>query len=97
MKTFVMKNLIWVFALVVGIGTMSFKMVEKSNEDVYWFLVDGDTVTETQMAENQVCINQGPACAISFSRDTNIPTDLGDAQEDPDYLTTAYGTLHTEN
>lgn len=29
MKTFLKKNLVWVFALVLGIGTMSFKMAEK--------------------------------------------------------------------
>jgi hypothetical protein len=31
MKTFLKKNLLWVFSLVLGIGTMSFKMTESSN------------------------------------------------------------------
>ncbi|MBX2954430.1 MAG: hypothetical protein KF870_18165 [Leadbetterella sp.] len=35
MKTFLKKNLIAVFALVVGIGTMSFKMIHSSSEYHY--------------------------------------------------------------
>jgi len=33
MKTFLKKNLIWVFTLVLGIGTMSFKIVEKTSNN----------------------------------------------------------------
>ena len=35
MKTFVKKNLVAVFALLVGIGTMSFKMVNPSSDYHY--------------------------------------------------------------
>lgn len=98
MKTFLKKNLVWVFALVLGLTTMSFKVMEKNNQTVYWFVVSGgNTVTNTEMAENQTCQNQGPACAIAFNRNTDIPTDLGEAEADDDWVDTAYGTLHTGN
>lgn len=70
MKTFVKKNLVAVFALLVGIGTMSFKMVEKNNATEYWFEVaDGLYVTENPLPPN--CEDdQGTVCAVAFSQST---------------------------
>jgi hypothetical protein len=42
MKTFLVKNLIVVFALLLGIGTMSFKSFHNKQSDEYWFSVDGN-------------------------------------------------------
>lgn len=67
MKTFVKKNLIWVFALVVGIGTMSFKVIQKQNVSEYWFKVENDIVLDDPAPAN--CEDdEGTVCAVAFSQ-----------------------------
>ncbi len=86
MKTFVKKNLIAVFALLMSIGTMSFKMVEKSNQDEFWFEVAGDTIGDPM--EPQSCPEgYTNPCAIVFSSTEDIPATVQEGREHGDYVT----------
>ncbi len=86
MKTFFVKNLIVVFALLLGIGTMSFKMVEKSNEEVTWFSVDyDDQQTIGGQVDPGTCFGSGKICAIGFTQDTPPATTVSEAQNDESY------------
>lgn len=70
MTNLVKKHMIGLFALVLTVATMSFKMVEKSqsNEDIYWFVVSGNTVTETTLTYS--CEGEEEiVCAVAFSTD----------------------------
>lgn len=70
MKTFFKKNLIWVFALVVGIGTMSFKVIQKQNVSEYWFeVINGYEVTNNP-APPDCDDNEGAVCAVAFTQDS---------------------------
>lgn len=59
MKNLVKKNLVGVFALLLALGTMSFKLVEQSKADDFWFEVesDGQTIGSATSAPNP-----GDAC-----------------------------------
>lgn len=45
MKNLIKKNLVGAFALLLALGTMSFKLVEQNNAEDFWFLVDTDGQT----------------------------------------------------
>jgi hypothetical protein len=66
MKTVLKKNLIGVFALLLGIGTMSFKAWENENQTDYWYPVSGQSVGSGQI-DSQCDDTTGETCAVSFS------------------------------
>lgn len=88
MKTFLKKNLIGVFALLVGIGTMSFKIL--SVDDVWHYT--GDDPSEGEFAKSQNwalgepeepynCVSGGNLpCKISVP--ASNPTELEEYLED---------------
>lgn len=94
MKTFVKKNLIWVFALLVGIGTMSFKLVEKSMGTYQWYEVDEDGISILQgsplggepTGEDCNRDNTETVCAIGFELQPGkpFPLTVSDAYADHD-------------
>lgn len=80
MKTFFKNNLIWIFALVLSIGTMSFKLAEKSNNALSetWYYMPDTTGSEkdhesyTRDPEGFNCTGGGPVwCTISAPEDGN--------------------------
>ena len=86
MKTFFKKNLIWMFALVVGIGSMSFKVVEKNLTSTFWYEVQSDGTSIGGQTNPSACEGSGTPCAVEFNRDHSIPATLSEAQSDPGYL-----------
>lgn len=74
----------------LAVGTMSFKMIEKSTQNLYWYVVDGDTIGGYLGTEHP-CDDEGPTCAIAFSRNVSIPTDLTLGRADDDYQMEAEG------
>lgn len=85
MKTFFVKNLIVVFALLLGIGTMSFKVSNKINFETYWFEVDSSgSISSTPHTPGPECSESiaDEFCAVAFSTSTPpvsniIQTQLG--------------------
>lgn len=81
MKTFLKKNLIWVFALVLGIGTMSFTIVKKNTTAYFWYSVntDGYTISSSTPLGGEpnqtTCRSSNPAtiCAIELELDPDYP------------------------
>lgn len=68
MKTFFKTNLIWAFALVTGIGTMSFKMTERLNQTLIWFAVDEEGGIQGQTSP-EGCLGEGEICAVAFDEE----------------------------
>ncbi len=83
MKTFLKKNLVWAFALILGIGTMSFTLVAKSNQAVYWYAINGSQIQGPIDPDN--CPGGDNLCAMGFTRDFDIPPTVNDGLEDEDY------------
>ena len=68
MKTFFKKNLIWVFALVLGIGTMSFKIVEKKSDNgasVEWYYTED--VSDFEYDQTKYIEYDGQSCPGAMS------------------------------
>lgn len=64
MKHYMKNNLIWMFALVLSIGTMSFKLAEKQALQTYWFEVNPSTGAISSSPHNP-----GPECDANPDRD----------------------------
>ncbi|MCD8540463.1 MAG: hypothetical protein LRY55_12370 [Leadbetterella sp.] len=90
MKTFFKKNLIAVFALLLGIGTMSFQMTERNLTTSQWYPVDEyGTITNSPLPEEPTgedCKqgNPGPICAIEIELNPSnpFPSTVDDAYAD---------------
>lgn len=65
MKTFIQKNLIAVFAVLLAVGTMSFKMAEKNAVSTTWFSVGTGGVIGAQMNPD-ICQGSATLCAVAF-------------------------------
>ncbi|ADQ17085.1 hypothetical protein Lbys_1366 [Leadbetterella byssophila DSM 17132] len=72
MKTFLVKNLIVVFALLLGIGTMSFKVIQKQNVSEHWYKVVGGIVLD-ESPDGNCQDDEGTVCAVAFSEDITPP------------------------
>lgn len=90
MKTFFKSNLLWVFALVAGIGMMSFKMTAQHEETIYWFKVKPDLTIGGSIDPDELCPGGDTPCAIAFSRDYDLPATLTAGRTDDDYQGEAF-------
>lgn len=86
MKTFLKKNLIWAFALVLGIGTMSFKMLQNTLAGSFWYSVapGGYTINTGSVDSNPPpdCAGYLEVCGIKIqmlNESTPVPTNVPDA------------------
>jgi hypothetical protein len=77
MKNLVKKHMIGLFALVLTVATMSFKMAEKSNSSDYWFSVDGSgQVTGyigPTLSGDCSTTNEDHICAQSYTEAQTLP------------------------
>ena len=83
MKTFFVKNLIVIFALFITTSALSYNLIAKSFQTVYWYEVNGAQIAGPISPDE--CPGGEDLCAIGFSRDFDIPVTLEEGLEDEDY------------
>ncbi len=83
MKTFVKKHALWAFALLISTATMSFKLVEKSNNRaLQWYEVDGaGNIGSPTSAPSGSCVIDHPVdfCKIQLDTDNPMPSTVTEA------------------
>lgn len=89
MRNLIQKNVIGLFALVLAVATMSFKMIEKESVSSQWYNVDTDGFTITSSTpitepSDPGCDdeNQATVCAVEITLNPSnpFPANLNEAQ-----------------